>query len=249
MKGAADELVAVVIPPGKNLVNITEILDAAGVTPRAAVLMKAGDPAFAAELGLPGATLEGYLFPDTYKLGPHTPAARALIPMVRRHRQVFAELKATHAQNVAELKKTLGFDDARIVTLASIVEKETGRGEERPRIAQVFMNRLRFPTFSPKLLQADPHHHLWLHGGDAALGRLLEMGRPHPPHPAGRPGQSVQHLHAPGCRPGPSRTRVAPRWRPSWPPTTRHSFISSPRTTARAATTSPRPSPSTTRRS
>jgi UPF0755 protein len=156
VKGAADELVAVVIPPGKNLVDVAEILDAAGVTPRAAVLMKASDPAFAAELGLPGATLEGYLFPDTYKLRPHTPAARALIPMVRRHRQVFAELKATHAQNVAELKKTLGFDDAKIVTLASIVEKETGRGEERPRIAQVFMNRLRFPTFSPKLLQTDP---------------------------------------------------------------------------------------------
>jgi UPF0755 protein len=156
VKGAADELVAVVIPPGKNLVDVAEILDAAGVTPRAAVLMKASDPAFAAELGLPGATLEGYLFPDTYKLRPHTPAARALIPMVRRHRQVFAELKAAHAKNVAELKKTLGFDDAKIVTLASIVEKETGRGEERPRIAQVFMNRLRFPTFTPKLLQTDP---------------------------------------------------------------------------------------------
>ncbi|HVV17752.1 MAG TPA: endolytic transglycosylase MltG [Polyangia bacterium] len=156
VKGAADELVAVVIPPGKNLVDVAEILDAAGITPRAAVLMKASDPAFAAELGLPGATLEGYLFPDTYKLRPHTPAARALIPMVRRHRQVFAELKATHAASVAELKKTLGFDDAKIVTLASIVEKETGRGEERPRIAQVFINRLRFPTFSPKLLQTDP---------------------------------------------------------------------------------------------
>ncbi len=156
VKGAADELVAVVIPPGKNLVDVAEILDAAGVTPRAAVLMKASDPAFAAELGLPGATLEGYLFPDTYKLRPHTPAARALIPMVRRHRQVFAELKATHAKNVAELKKTLDFDDAKIVTLASIVEKETGRAEERPRIAQVFINRLRFPTFSPKLLQTDP---------------------------------------------------------------------------------------------
>ena len=156
VKGAADELVTVVIPPGKNLLDVADILDAAGVVPRAAVLMKATDPAFAAELGLPGATLEGYLFPDTYRLRPHTPAARALIPMVRRHRQVFAELKAAHAKNVAELKKTLGFDDAKIVTLASIVEKETGRAEERPRIAQVFLNRLHLPTFSPKLLQTDP---------------------------------------------------------------------------------------------
>jgi UPF0755 protein len=156
VKGAADELVTVVIPPGKNLVDVADILDAAGVAPRAAVLMKATDPAFAAELGLPGATLEGYLFPDTYRLRPHTPAARALIPMVRRHRQVFAELKSRHAAGVAELKKTLGFDDAKLVTLASIVEKETGRAEERPRIAQVFLNRLRSPAFSPKLLQTDP---------------------------------------------------------------------------------------------
>ena len=118
--------------------------------------MKATDPAFAAELGLPGTTLEGYLFPDTYRLRPHTPPARALIPMVRRHRAVFAELKAAHAKTVAELKKTLGFDDPKIVTLASIVEKETGRSEERPRIAQVFINRLRMPTFVPKLLQTDP---------------------------------------------------------------------------------------------
>jgi UPF0755 protein len=156
VKGAADELVTVVVPEGKNLVEVAEILEAAGVAPRAAILMKATDPAFAAELGLPGASLEGYLFPDTYRLRPHTPAARALIPMVRRHRQVFGELKAAHAKNVAELKKNLGFDDAKIVTLASIVEKETGRAEERPRIAQVFINRLHSPAFSPKLLQTDP---------------------------------------------------------------------------------------------
>jgi UPF0755 protein len=87
---------------------------------------------------------------------PHTAPARVLIPLVRRHRQVFAELRAAHAKTVAELKKTLGFDDHKIVVLASIVEKETGRAEERPRIAQVFMNRLRMPTFSPKLLQTDP---------------------------------------------------------------------------------------------
>jgi UPF0755 protein len=156
VKGAADELVTVVIPEGKNLVEVAEILDAAGVANKAALVGKATDPAFAAELGLPGTTLEGYLFPDTYRLRPHTAPARALIPLVRRHRQVFAELKTAHAKTVAELKKTLAFDDPKIVTLASIVEKETGRAEERPRIAQVFINRLHMPTFVPKLLQTDP---------------------------------------------------------------------------------------------
>jgi UPF0755 protein len=156
VKGASDELVAVVIPEGKNLVEIAEILAGAGIAGKAELVAKAMDPAFAAELGLPGATLEGYLFPDTYRLRPHTAPARVLIPLVRRHRQVYGELRAQHAKGVAELKKTLGFDDQKIVVLASIVEKETGRPEERPRIAQVFINRLRSPAFTPKLLQTDP---------------------------------------------------------------------------------------------
>jgi UPF0755 protein len=156
IKGAADELVAVTIPEGKNLVDVAEILDAAGIAGKAEVILRATDQSFVAGLGLPGATLEGYLFPDTYRLRPNTPPARALIPMVRRHRQVFDELRAAHAKGVQELKKTLGFDDHQLVTLASIVEKETGQPQERPRIAQVFINRLRFPTFVPKLLQTDP---------------------------------------------------------------------------------------------
>ena len=156
VRGAADELVTVTIPEGKNLIEIAGILDAAGICPKAQLVAQAMDPAFAASLDLPGSSLEGYLFPDTYRLRPHTPAARALIPLVRRHRQVFEELRAAHAKGVAELAKTLGFDDPKIVVLASIVEKETGQFAERPRIAQVFINRLKLPTFSPKLLQTDP---------------------------------------------------------------------------------------------
>jgi UPF0755 protein len=156
VKGAADELVSVVVPPGKNLLEVAEILAAAGVAGKAELVAKASDPAFAAELGLPGNTLEGYLYPDTYRLRPRSTPARALIPLVRRHRQVWGELRAAHAKAALELKKTLGFDDHQIVVLASIVEKETGRSEERPRIAQVFINRLVMPTFRPKLLQTDP---------------------------------------------------------------------------------------------
>jgi UPF0755 protein len=156
VKGAADELVAVTIPPGKNLLEVAEIFDAAGVTAKNEFLVQATDPAFVAQLGLPGTTLEGYLYPDTYKLRPRTPASRALVPMVRRHRQVYEELRAAHAKGLADLHKTLGWDDRQVVILASIVEKETGQARERPRIAQVFLNRLRFPTFKPKLLQTDP---------------------------------------------------------------------------------------------
>ena len=156
VKGTADELIAVTIPEGKNLVEVAEILEGAGIVSKAEVVMRATDASFVAQLGLPGNTLEGYLFPDTYRLRAHTPAARALIPMVRRHRQVYEELRVRHAKSLAELKKTLGFDDHKVVILASIVEKETGQPQERPRIAQVFINRLHMPAFTPKLLQTDP---------------------------------------------------------------------------------------------
>lgn len=156
VKGVADELVVVTIPEGKSLAEIAALVEASGVTPRAEFIAPATDPAFVAGLGLPGPTLEGYLFPDTYKLRPAMPASRVLIQMVHRHRQVFAELRAANSRSVAELSRVLGFDDAKLVTLASIVEKETGQPAERPRIAQVFLNRLGFPTFQPKLLQTDP---------------------------------------------------------------------------------------------
>jgi UPF0755 protein len=154
IQGAADELVTVTVPEGKNVLEVVDILDAAGIAPKSELLAQVMDPAFARSLDLP--SLEGYLFPDTYRLRPHTPAARALVTLVRRHRQVFAELSTANASGLAALKGKLGFDDLRVVTLASIVEKETGQPEERPRIAQVFINRLSKPNYRPKLLQTDP---------------------------------------------------------------------------------------------
>jgi UPF0755 protein len=156
IRGSADELVAITIPPGKTILDVAEILDKAGITPKQELIAKALDPAFVRSLELPGPSLEGYLYPDTYKLRPHTPAERALVPLVRRHRQVFEELRAAHPAGVAALRKSLSFDDAKIVTLASIVEKETGRAEERPRIAQLYLNRLSKPNFRPRHLDADP---------------------------------------------------------------------------------------------
>ena len=156
VKGVADELVAVTIPEGKNMIEVAEILDAAGVANKNELLAQAMDAIFVKSLDLPGRTLEGYLYPDTYKLRPHSQANRVLVALVRRHRQVFDELRAANPTVANYLKTKLKFDDAAIVTLASIVEKETGQPEERPRIAQVFINRLVKSTFRPKLLQTDP---------------------------------------------------------------------------------------------
>jgi UPF0755 protein len=156
LKGVADELVAVTIPEGRNLVEVADLLAAAGVAPRTELLAQATSAAFARTLGLPGSSLEGYLFPDTYRLRPHTAATEALLALVRRHRQVYEELATANAESLGRLRKDLGFDDQQVVVLASIVEKETGRPEERPRIAQLFINRLENAAFQPKKLQTDP---------------------------------------------------------------------------------------------
>ena len=81
---------------------------------------------------------------------------RVLEAMYRRHRRVYYRLGAKHSGAVKHLRKQLGWGRLEIVTMASIVEKETGKKHERPLIAGVFLNRLLFGHFQPKLLQTDP---------------------------------------------------------------------------------------------
>lgn len=81
------------------------------------------------------ADLEGYLFPDTYALPRGTPAAKIVDQMVQSHRLLWGAewLRAGREQ---------GFNVRQIVTLASLIEKETGQGDERVLISSVFHNRL-----------------------------------------------------------------------------------------------------------
>jgi len=81
-------------------------------------------------------SLEGYLFPDTYTYTPSTSARELIARMVRRFREVFTEADRARARQ-------LGFTVREIVTLASLIEKEAKRPEERPLISSVFHNRLR----------------------------------------------------------------------------------------------------------
>jgi UPF0755 protein len=61
-----------------------------------------------------------------------------------------------HARELSRLKDKLAWSDRDVLTMASIVEKEAADPAERPRIAQVFINRLLSPTFKPKRLETDP---------------------------------------------------------------------------------------------
>ncbi len=144
------------LPEGKNMLDVANILAAAGLSDAAALEAAMRDPVLLAELGIDGPTAEGYMFPDTYQFNVDDTPAAILTKMVTRHREVYAELRRRYRNEAQDLADDLQFDDHDVVTLASIVEKETGAKHERPLIAGVFLNRLRFSSFKPKLLQTDP---------------------------------------------------------------------------------------------
>lgn len=147
---------AVTIPEGKHILDVADILAAKGLSNREDLEAAMRDTAFLAELGIEGPTVEGYLFPDTYKFRAKATPKEIIGRMVKRHQQVFSGLARSHRDSMAKLDKQFGWGPHQIVTLASIIEKETGAKHERPLIASVFLNRLTFSSFKPKLLQTDP---------------------------------------------------------------------------------------------
>jgi UPF0755 protein len=94
----------------------------------------------------PDATdLEGYLFPETYSLPRETPASRLIDAMVDRFRIVYDDRMRARAE-------AQGLTARQVVAIASLVEKETGKAEERPIVAAVYRNRLKIGM----AMQADP---------------------------------------------------------------------------------------------
>jgi UPF0755 protein len=124
-----------VLPEGVRATEIAERLEQAGLAQREAFLRVVGDAEFAKSLGVPAPSLEGYLYPETYQIpGDLAPEAVARI-LVGQFDRAWAEIEPDAREH--DLSKH------EIVTLASIVEKETAVPEERPLIAAVFLNRLR----------------------------------------------------------------------------------------------------------
>jgi len=119
-----------VVPEGKNMFDIAAAAEQLGVFPAAEFLKAARDPAMIRDLDPQAPTLEGYLFPDTYKVGRHTTPERLCRIMTGKFREVWHSLRTD-----ADVHRT--------VTLASLVEKEGKLAAERPEIAAVFRNRLR----------------------------------------------------------------------------------------------------------
>jgi UPF0755 protein len=121
------ELVA---PEGRNMFEIAEAVEKLGVFPGEKFLEAARETSLIRDLDPRAPTLEGYLFPDTYRLGRRTTPEQLCKLMTDRFREVWRGLNAR-----ASVHDT--------VTLASLVEKESKVASDRPKIAAVFANRLR----------------------------------------------------------------------------------------------------------
>lgn len=155
-KGPKVELISVTIPEGKHMLEVAQRLANAGFGSQRELERLMRDSDFAKRLGVPGSTLEGYLFPDTYRFRKGASPKEVLTHLVKRHFKVVKELKEKYPNGMVRLKHTFRFGHRELVVMASIVEKETGVARERPIIASVYLNRLRFPWFKPKKLEADP---------------------------------------------------------------------------------------------
>jgi len=186
--GPPDPLHPVVVPEGRTLREVVALLAAAGFGSEESFLCVLQDPRFLADEDLPPAGAEGYLFPDTYAFPLATPQERILRTMLQRFRDVFTPELMRRAADLG-----LGVHEA--VTLASLVESETPRAEERRLVAAVFLNRLR----RGMPLQSDPTVLYGREGRDRTLTRA-DLHRPTPfntytipglpPGPIANPGRA-----------------------------------------------------------
>jgi UPF0755 protein len=156
------------IPEGYTIRQIADLVQEAGIGTRDEIIRAAHDPAVLMRLGIPGSSAEGFLFPDTYLLPRDWPAGRVLGRMYERFKEVFDEdLRRKAAER--------GMTVLQAVTLASIIEKESGNPAERALVSAVFHNRLRrgIP------LMADPVVIYGLDNFDGNL-RKSDLQRPGP---------------------------------------------------------------------
>ena len=150
----------VVIPEGLTAAEIGERLAARGIVDAREFTAAVADPALARELGIPAQSLEGYLFPETYRLPRGSTGPEVVRVLVEQFRAAWKQVEARAAERKLEMHP--------VVILASIVEKETGVPSERPMIASVFSNRLR----KGMRLESDPTVIYGVTGFDGNLRRV-----------------------------------------------------------------------------
>jgi UPF0755 protein len=181
-----------VVPEGKNMFDIAAAVERLGLFPAARFLEAARNPALIRDLDPQAPTLEGYLFPNTYRLKRSTTPEQLCRLMTGKFRDVWSGLHA-------------GAPVHRTVTLASLVEKEGKLADERPVIASVFLRRLDIgmkldcdpTTIYAALLEGN--HHRTIYRSDLTNGNPYNTYQHAglPPGPIANPGmasiQAVLH--------------------------------------------------------
>jgi UPF0755 protein len=191
----------VVIPEGYTMFDIARAIEAAGLGPAEDFVKVAqSDTALVADLDPNARSLEGYLFPDTYEFSRLMTMQEMAAVMVKQFRQEYTQI-----QQLADPSADIAYEEAartrpphEVVTMASIVEKETAVPEERPLVASVYYNRL-----NKKIaLDADPSiiyaellagtYQGALHHADMRFPSPYNTYRNAglPPGPIGNPGRS-----------------------------------------------------------
>ena len=180
--------VPMTIPEGYTLLQIASRVAELTDIPVEEVEARLGDPDAAREWEVPGPTLEGYLFPDTYRFAPGVSLDLVIRLMVNRHRSFWTQARRARAE-------ALGLSEREVTTLASIIQGEARRTEEMATISGVFHNRLEIGY----LLQADPTVQYAL---GARRERLLfsdiESVAEHPYNTYTHPGLPPGPIGAPG---------------------------------------------------
>ncbi len=179
-------------PEGLTLPEMAAIVEAKGFGSAEAFAAAALRPALIADLDPDATDLEGYLFPETYSLPRHATVDDLVAAMVAQFRRVFDEgLRARAAER--------GLSVRQAVTLASIIQRETGSGAEHALVSAVFNNRLRIGM----PLQSDPTVIYALERAGAYDGNLtrsnMRVDSPYntyrygglPPGPIAAPGRDV----------------------------------------------------------
>ncbi|MFN7913747.1 MAG: endolytic transglycosylase MltG [Vicinamibacterales bacterium] len=139
------DLVNITFREGLTIGEMATLFEAQGLGSASAFTSAASDASLIADLDPTATDLEGYLFPETYAVSRHVEATQLVRAMVDRFTKVLtADMREAATARQLTLRQ--------LVTLASIVEKETGAASERPTVAAVYANRLRIGMG----LQCDP---------------------------------------------------------------------------------------------
>jgi len=127
---------AVTIPEGSTIFDIAKIFEEAGLGTAQDYIAKASDAMLIASLGIDAQSLEGFLFPDTYRFEKGSSPETTLKRMFRRFNEILSQVLESKTIQMPLTNKD-------IVILASMIEKESSVADEKPLIAAVFLNRLR----------------------------------------------------------------------------------------------------------